>query len=288
LNIFKENTKVLRITGNDRKDFFNRVSTNDFRKFSEGEVIRTVFTNDKGRIVDFAPVLNLQNEFLVLCSGGNTGNLLEFINKYTVVDDITAEELMFSVMTIYEDKIDSPLYNGLSDNIYRNEDGNIFIKDDYGFRKVFVILKNPGSESITELSKNNEQVSESDFKLNAIRNCYLYTNRELNQELNPLECNLKEFVSFTKGCYIGQEVISRLDSQSKVQKQITGVKSKIPFKETDKIFSEEGNECGFITTAVNSDGMYEGLGFIKKSELEVSKKLYLNNIKEQILVIKIF
>lgn len=36
--------------------------------------------------------------------------------------------------------------------------------------------------------------------------------KELTEQVNPLEANLEKFVSFTKGCYIGQEVIARLDT----------------------------------------------------------------------------
>ena len=43
---------------------------------------------------------------------------------------------------------------------------------------------------------------------------------ELNDRVNPLEAGLEEFVSFTKGCYVGQEVIARLDTYDKVQRRL--------------------------------------------------------------------
>jgi folate-binding protein YgfZ len=46
---------------------------------------------------------------------------------------------------------------------------------------------------------------------------------ELNEKHNPLESTLVSAVSFTKGCYIGQEVIARLDSYDKVQRHMLGV-----------------------------------------------------------------
>jgi len=48
--------------------------------------------------------------------------------------------------------------------------------------------------------------------------------RELTENANPLEAGLLAAVSFTKGCYIGQEVVARLNSYSKVQRNLVGVK----------------------------------------------------------------
>ncbi|MDD5361102.1 MAG: hypothetical protein PHN88_03155 [Ignavibacteria bacterium] len=289
MNIFRENTVILRISGNDRKDFFNRVSTNDFRKFGEDEVLRTVFTNDIGRVVDFAPVINLQNDFLVLCSNGNSKNLFDFIQKYTVTDDIHAELLSTEKITVYTDNI---IYFRLFDDFagkeYKSLDGNILLKDNYAFKKVFVILNNPDSGYIKELTSKAALVSEKDFSLHALRNGYLYSCNELNSSVNPLECNLNEFVSFTKGCYIGQEVISRLDTQDKVQKEIVRIISDTEFSGKQKIFSGTGTECGFITSVNKSDNKYEGLGFIKKSFLKEKQKFNIENIKEKNIEIKIF
>ena len=44
--------------------------------------------------------------------------------------------------------------------------------------------------------------------------------RELTEEHNPLEAGLKDAVSFTKGCYVGQEVIARLNTYDKVARSI--------------------------------------------------------------------
>jgi len=47
--------------------------------------------------------------------------------------------------------------------------------------------------------------------------------RELTEEYNPLEAGLETAISWTKGCYIGQEVVARLDSRNKVSKLLVGL-----------------------------------------------------------------
>ncbi len=46
---------------------------------------------------------------------------------------------------------------------------------------------------------------------------------ELTELFNPLELGLRSAVSFTKGCYVGQEVIARLDSYGKVQRELVSL-----------------------------------------------------------------
>ena len=45
---------------------------------------------------------------------------------------------------------------------------------------------------------------------------------ELTEEHNPLEAGLRDAVSFTKGCYVGQEVVARLQSRDKVARSLAG------------------------------------------------------------------
>lgn len=73
---------------------------------------------------------------------------------------------------------------------------------------------------------------------------------EIVEAYNPLELGLKDCISFSKGCYIGQEVIARLDTYDKVRRQL------LPFKISDDEFSaltvgskiEYDNQMGIITS----------------------------------------
>ena len=46
--------------------------------------------------------------------------------------------------------------------------------------------------------------------------------KELTEDVNPLEAGLMDLVDFDKGCYVGQEVIARLDTYDKVQRELSG------------------------------------------------------------------
>ena len=69
----------------------------------------------------------------------------------------------------------------------------------------------------------------------------------INSSFNPLELNLDHIIDFDKGCYIGQEVIARLDTYNKVQKKLISINIKDSSDVIDSpgsvITSQSDNSC---------------------------------------------
>ncbi len=176
--------------------------------------LRTVFTTDKGRIVDFVTVLNIHGEYILICSSGRERIVTDFLNKYIVSEDFEVAFDKSNKYTIIPESEND--YEFLSGCNYVED--NFFYLDEYAFRKLVIVALNEDSDYIKTILKNSEFITYNEFKSFAIEKGYLFDSNELNDDINPLECGLKEFISFTKGCYIGQEVISRLDAQGKIPK----------------------------------------------------------------------
>ncbi len=101
----------------------------------------------------------------------------------------------------------------------------------------------------------------------------------MTDETNPLECGLEKYVSFTKGCYIGQEVIARLDTYDKISKHMVGFKfDKMPEPADELKVSIDDKECGYITSTAHSEKFGNiGLGFIKTAFLDFDKEYLLKS-----------
>jgi folate-binding protein YgfZ len=91
---------------------------------------------------------------------------------------------------------------------------------------------------------------------------------EINDNYNPHEAGLLKDVSFSKGCYIGQEVIARLDTYDKVQKDLSKVRINCAenINLPAEFFNTDNELVGILTTAVKSleNNHFEGLAFIKR------------------------
>src|SRR5207245_1271772 len=95
--------------------------------------------------------------------------------------------------------------------------------------------------------------------------------RELTEEIIPIEANLEErTVDYEKGCYIGQEVISRIKMSGQTNKRLRGLISldDVPLKAGIRLVSmaEKGKAAGWITSATRSEkiGKEIALGYVKR------------------------
>jgi folate-binding protein YgfZ len=87
-----------------------------------------------------------------------------------------------------------------------------------------------------------------------------------------LETGLDDAVSFTKGCYIGQEIIARIHWRGHVAKRLSGlVLEQGEARRDDRILSVDGKEIGKVTSAVFSPKLGKGiaLGYVKYDYLPV-------------------
>ena len=107
---------------------------------------------------------------------------------------------------------------------------------------------------------------------------------ELSTSYNPLEAGLLPLVSFTKGCYIGQEVVARLDTYKKVQRRLVRLKiEELPEELPEKIYCD-GRECGSITSAVRLRDTHEcrGIGYVRTGSESSADSMYFQNGSDQI------
>lgn len=276
MKVYSEEIKILKLRGNDVTDFLHRVSTNDFKNFYDNKVRRTVLITEKGRIVDFITVLNVYSEFIVITSTGREKIVIDFLNKYIVTEDIEINSEKSDKYTLIpEFEHDFEFLSGCN-----KLEGNYLYLDNYAYKKLVILSQNAESDFQKVLLENCEFINYNEYKKISINRGFLFESNELNEEINPLECYLKDYISFSKGCYIGQEVIARIDSQNKIPKLMVKIISDYQLDDKTKIYVNiDGGltECGFITSCVKIDNKFLGFGFIKESNLSENYNYIINN-----------
>ena len=108
---------------------------------------------------------------------------------------------------------------------------------------------------------------------------------ELNGSFNPHEVNLLSIVDFKKGCYIGQEVIARLNTYDKVQKRLTGIKfiDEPEYNGQLLLFDKENKDAGQVTSVTFSKELnkWVGLAFVRRAYLEEGTILTAKSEKDK-------
>lgn len=148
--------------------------------------------------------------------------LKEWINRYIISEDVELDELTHSYIVrslidpqaISIDANKMLEYSGLHTGRWDSTFGT------FGMRRYLIqapaktefdaVVRSAGIRHLTLTEYTALRVAEG------VPSCP----EELNDGHNPLESGLQGSVSFTKGCYIGQEVVARLDSYDKVQRAL--------------------------------------------------------------------
>jgi len=232
-------TKI-RLLGRDSFDLLQRISTNDLNLLSRGEACSTVLTTEKGRIIDLLTVYRFSDESGIFLCHAPAQRALDWIGKFIVMDDVQvrdeSEEL--GVLSIIGPESGSVLQQVL--NLARMEsDGGIFGQHVIAGTEFVLLPIDPeggsgynllaqakacpglarailaagGAFGLTECSTQALDVLRIERGV-AIYGC------DFTEDVNPLEAGMEKYVSFTKGCYVGQEVIARLNTYKKLQKRL--------------------------------------------------------------------
>lgn len=257
---------VLSMTGQDCLDFLQRISTNNVLSVGPGQPVQTVLTNEKGRIVDVVTVVKKTDaEVLVLGESETSGLLQSWIEKYIIMEDIRHEDVTDKYVQFLAYGSEATSRGALIENV---PDGFLIVEEvrrDCRMLRVVVAATLKGSAEL-ELSQLGYQLASSErFDEFRIRHGVPAFPNELSVSYNPLEAGLGHLISWTKGCYIGQEVIARLNTYKKVQRTLVGLRmSELPQAFPAPILSAD-SECGTITSARKASGKEEciGLGYLK-------------------------
>lgn len=286
LNFYRLPQDYLKFTGNDRLDLINRLSTNQVVPLDEYSFVKTVLTSDKGRIIDLLTLYNLGEIVFASCSFDNAKTVLAHLYKYTIMDDFAPADLSGSYITIlfFGNKAIECIAKITGINAIGLDENKFTVT---GARDAIVSLNNSAFGGIELIySANDRDYWESkifsdeivnEFGLNEFSDIQFDAKRielgipalgrEMSELTNPLECGLNKYVSFTKGCYIGQEVIARLDAYDKISKHLVGLEIEsdtLPDKNEQLRITTDGKECGFVTSIAHSDKYGSiAIGFIK-------------------------
>ena len=231
----------LLIRGKDRVEFVQRMCTNDARNVGPDSGVAAVLTNAKGRIVDVVRIVARGDDLVLLGSDGAAARLRDWLSKFIVMEELSiddaagelasllafgphAEAAVASVVGVQLSKkaggfaVATGTFDGATVTVAGAGEApfhglELLVPSDRA-GALFSKLADAGLAPIGEAAWNQVRI-EAGIPL---------AGRELTENVNPLEASLIAAVSFTKGCYIGQEVVARLNSYSKVQRQLVGVK----------------------------------------------------------------
>lgn len=257
----------LRITGADALDLLNRLSTNKLIDLQPGHGAGTVLTTNKGRIVDLLVVANLGEELLVITSPGTQERIVEWIDLYTFGEDITVEDTTQStaLLSVIGPRAADALGEAVAglerfDSTHVELGGRplkVIRTDALGVAGYDVVAPVEHAASVWLDLADRGAVPVGEIAAEALRveQGVPRYGREMSEDYNPHEAGLLPFISFDKGCYIGQEVVVRLNTYRKVQKRLMGIAFDGEIPDNDSLVEADGKQVGFLTSVADSPAL---------------------------------
>jgi folate-binding protein YgfZ len=271
------------VSGSEAVQFLNGLITNDMKTLEIGQWMPAAFPNVQGRLVAAVRVIRLQDEgtdrnvppaFMIDTEAATHETVLKTIERFTLagdfrVNDITNQTAMLSVQGKNAVSVVSAVLGEAAAVSASNAARQITWPQAGTTAEVTVVHASHTSEDGFDLIVDNDHANSL---WNALQQAgarpVAYDALEILRieagvprygvdmdETNVVtETNLDDAVSYTKGCYIGQEIIARIKYRGHVAKKLAGVvfDGTVEVNAGSIINSVDGKEIGRITSVTYS------------------------------------
>lgn len=136
------------------------------------------------------------------------------------------------------------------------------------------------------VTNSSSEISTSTWSLLRVSAGIPHQDSELGEKTSATEIPYKSLISFSKGCYAGQEVVEMSIARGRPNKELVVLQAdaNAGIKVGDAIVDQEsGKECGTITSVckIPPEGTIAALGFVKAKFLEKQSFLVAENLVQR-------
>jgi folate-binding protein YgfZ len=254
----------LRVKGADAFRFLNGQITNNLAKATGSAAMQASILTAKGKLSAHV-FLSKENDeaFLLDAEAELSDELPARLDRYVIADDVQIEDVTEKFSLFHFVSESPPTLSGLTRTIAASR---------FGSAGWDVWSLSDAAPKIRRQSGNDfDLCNDTCAEVRRIEQGIPRWGHELTAEIIPVEANLEESsIDYAKGCYIGQEVVSRMKMSGQRNKSLCGLVSLsgAALQPGARLTSETdpGKEAGWITSATKSArlGKEIALGYVKR------------------------
>jgi len=212
---YEQRRGLIAVWGKEAVQFLDGMITNDMKTLRDGEQMLAAFPNAQGRLLAAVRVLREGDRFLLETEEATREKLYQNLFRFTFAGDFYVEDLseQYSYFEIFGTSEITIPYEG-SVAAFRGRGGSLgmFLTLDYvdQFRKQLA-------------AANAIAIDDELYETLRIESGIPKFGVDMDETTIVPELGIDEMISYTKGCYIGQEIIARIHFRGHVAKRLTGL-----------------------------------------------------------------
>lgn len=274
----------IEVSGSEAVQFLNGLVTNDVKALEENAWMSAAFPNVQGRLIGEARILRLgDNRFLFDTEAATHERVLKTLERFTLAGDFRVKDLLdeTALISVQGARAAEIIRAALGEEAACVERGRVCVKE-WNNQQLQIIRATHTAEDGFDLfvaasaaaklwdalaSSGAQAVGTDALDILRIEAGVARYGVDMDETNVVLEAVPDEAVSFTKGCYIGQEIIARIHWRGHVAKKLTGLsfEEQGETKRDDKIRTMDGKEIGRLTSVTFSPRLNRlvALGYVK-------------------------
>lgn len=284
-------SSILEVTGRDRVAFLQGMLTNDLKVLSPGQGCPAAFLDAHGKVQALLTVLVLEDRLLLVLSRGMAEKTLQALDKFLISEkvafhDASAEVALFLVAghaapLVIERLTGEPPLPAPWAHAERRA-GAITVRvvtggAETGEAEAWLLapasLGEPLFKAILDAGKpvGLRPVGVTALDVLRVEAGTPWYGHDVDESVLLPEIPHERYVSYTKGCYIGQEIVARVKHRGHVNRALTGLVldgDRVP--KPGAVVQKEEQDAGRVTSAVRSFSLGHPivLAFIRREYLE--------------------
>jgi len=285
--IDKNYRAYLSFTGPDRVRYLNAILTNNIKDLPTSQGTVSLLLNPQGRIVAEIETYALPDSLFCISYQMIRERLVETLDKFIIMDDVTLtdETPRFGTLALegpqaarIAQELTGVDLTGLAELARQDTTGgsipcSVVRRSPGEFMGVEFLTQRENLESLWQVLKGKAVAAGGGpigyTALSALRleQGVPWFSYDFGEKQIPHEAGLEHsHISYTKGCYTGQEIVERVRSRGQVNRRRVSLVFTGPVPAQGEQLSAEGKDAGYVTRAAFSPKLSSaiGMGYVRK------------------------
>jgi aminomethyltransferase len=256
----------LSLTGGDRVRWLNGMVTNNIRDLKAGCGVYAFLLNPQGHILGDLNAYNLGESLLVNTDQSQVETILAVFDKYIIMDDVEVTNVSKQLSavglagpqsraTLQTAGFEVPELKAMEfvDITWRQTAVTVVRGDNPQVESLELLLTPGDTERVSEalMKAGAKPVGTAALELLRIAAGIPRYGVDIRERDLPQETEQNRALNFSKGCYVGQEIVERIRSRGQVRRKFTGFNIDGQLPAAGSKIQVDGKDFGEITSAAS-------------------------------------